>query len=44
MEDRINKGFLQENVWLFCRETKKSGFNNEVTIRWGSTVPQDATF
>ena len=21
--DRINEGFLQENVWLFCRAAKK---------------------
>ena len=36
MGDRNNKGFLQENVWLFCRAAKKSGCNNEVTLlpRW----------
>ena len=29
---RINKTFLQENVWLFCRAAKKSGLNNEETV------------
>ena len=28
----------QENVWSFCRVAKKSGRNNEVTVRQGSTV------
>jgi len=34
--DRINKGFLQKNVWPFCQAAKKSGRNNKVTIllRW----------
>jgi len=33
--DRINEGFLQENIWPFCR-AKKSGRNNEVIVlpRW----------
>ena len=30
--DRINEGFLQENVWPFSRAAKKSGCNNEVTV------------
>ena len=36
MGDRINKGFFQENVWLFCWAAKNSGGNNEVTLlpRW----------
>ena len=36
MRDRINKGFLLENVWLFCRAAENSGCNNEVTLlpRW----------
>ena len=34
--DRINEGFfLQENVWSFCQAAKKSGLNNEVTVRRG---------
>ena len=34
--DRINRGYLQEHVWLFRRADKKSGHNNEVTVllRW----------
>ena len=34
--DYINEGFFQENAWLFCRASKKSGCNNEVTVlpRW----------
>ena len=27
--------FLQENVWPFCQATKKSGFNDEVTVYRG---------
>ena len=30
--DRINEGFLQENVWPFSRAARKSGRNNEVTV------------
>ena len=36
MSDRINEGFLQENVWSFGRVAKKSGRNNEVTIITGA--------
>ena len=36
--DLINEGFLQENVWSFCWAAKKSGRNNEVAVRRGSTV------
>ena len=34
--DRINEGFLQENVGTFCLAAKNSGRNNEVA--GGSTV------
>ena len=36
--DRIDEGFLQENVWPFCQAAKKSGRNNEVVVRRGFTV------
>ena len=34
--DRINRVYLQEHVWPFCKADKKSGHNNEVTVlqRW----------
>ena len=36
---RFNEGFFfQGNVGSFNRADKKSGRNNEVTIRWSSTV------
>ena len=28
----------QENVWSFCQAAKKSGRNNDVSVRQGSTV------
>ena len=34
--DRINEGFLQDNVWSFSRVAKKSGRNNEVTVITGA--------
>lgn len=32
----INKGFLQEHVWLFCLAAQKNGHNNAVIAlpRW----------
>ena len=37
--DCINEGFISENVWPFCwAAKKKSGRNNEVTVRQGFTV------
>ena len=36
--DRIDEGFLQENLWPFCQAAKKSGRNNEVAVRRGFTV------
>ena len=36
--DRINEGFLQENLWPFCQAAKKSGRNNGVAVRRGFTV------
>ena len=36
--DRIDEGFLQENLWPFCQAAKKSGGNNEVAVRRGFTV------
>ena len=30
--DCIKEGFLQEDVWSFCRATKKSGHNNKVRL------------
>ena len=36
--DRINRVFYKEMiVWPFCL-AKKTAHNNEVAIRWGSTV------
>ena len=36
--DRINKGVLQEDLWRFLPGSQKSGRNNEVAVRRGSTV------
>ena len=36
--DRIDEGFLQENLWPFCQAAKKSGRNSEVAVRRGFTA------
>ena len=43
MAYHMNKGFLQENAWPFCRMARKSGRNDEVTVRKGFTISQKIT-